>query len=144
MGQVLLVKKSYKEAVQAVDPVLARNPNNLEALTIRYEALKASGDKAGATAAQAAMKTAQASMNPEDLFKQGVALYNANNMVDAVEAFGMALTVNPKHAKSHYMLGLAYAGTDAAKAKEHLTKFLELAPNDPDAAQAKEMLTYLK
>ena len=144
MGQVLLVKKSYKEAVQAVDPVLARNPKNLEALTIRYEALKAAGDKAGATAAQEAMKAAQASMNPDDLFKQGVALYNANNMVDAVEAFAMALTVNPKHAKSHYMLGLAYAGTDAAKAKEHLTKFLELAPDDPDAAQAKEMLTYLK
>ena len=144
MGQVLVVKKSFKEAAQAVEPVLARNPKNLEALTIRYEALKAAGDKAGATAAQEAMKAAQASMNPEDLFKQGVALYNANNMVDAVEAFSMALTVNPKHAKSHYMLGLAYAGTDAAKAKEHLTKFLELAPNDPDAAQAKEMLSYLK
>ena len=144
MGQVLLVKKSFKEAAQAVDPVLARNPNNLEALTIRYEALKAAGDKAGAAAAQQAMKAAQAAMNPEDLFKQGVALYNANNMADAVAAFQMALTADPKHAKSHYMLGLAYAGTDAAKAKEHLTKFLELAPNDPDAAQAKEMLTYLK
>lgn len=144
MGQVLIVKKSYKEAAQAVEPVLARNPKNLEALTIRYEALKAVGDKAGAAAAQEAMKAAQASMNPEDLFKQGVALYNANNMVDAVAAFQMALTANPKHAKSHYMLGLAYAGTDAAKAKEHLTKFLELAPNDPDAAQAKEMLSYLK
>lgn len=144
MGQVLLVKKSYKEAAQSVEPVLARNPKNLEALTIRYEALKAAGDKAGAAAAQEAMKAAQASMNPDDLFKQGVALYNANNMVDAVAAFQMAITVNPKHAKSHYMLGLAYAGTDAAKAKEHLTKFLELAPDDPDAAQAKEMLTYLK
>jgi tetratricopeptide (TPR) repeat protein len=144
MGQVLLVKKSFKEAAQAVEPVLARNAKNLEALTIRYEALKAAGDKAGATAAQEAMKAAQASMNPEDLYKQGVALYNANNMVDAVEAFSMALTVDPKHAKSHYMLGLAYASTDAAKAKEHLTKFLELAPTDPDAAQAKEMLTYLK
>lgn len=144
MGQVLIVKKSFKDAAQAVDPVLARNPKNLEALTIRYEALKAAGDKAGATAAQEAMKAAQASMNPEELFKQGVALYNANNMVDAVEAFSMALTVNPKHAKSHYMLGLAYASTDAAKAKEHLSKFLELAPNDPDAAQAKEMLSYLK
>lgn len=144
MGQVLLVKKSFKEAAASVEPVLERNPKNLEALTIRYEALKAAGDKAGAAAAQEAMKAAQASMNPDDLFKQGVALYNANNMVDAVAAFQMALTVNPKHAKSHYMLGLAYAGTDAAKAKEHLTKFLELAPDDPDAAQAKEMLTYLK
>lgn len=144
MGQVYLVKKSYKEAAEAVEPLLARSPNNLEALTIRFEALKAAGDKAGAAAAQQAMKAAQASMNPEDLFKQGVALYNANNMADAVAAFQMALTADPKHAKSHYMLGLAYAGTDAAKAKEHLEKFLELAPNDPDAAQAKEMLSYLK
>lgn len=144
MGQVLIVKKSYKEAIEAVDPLLARNPNNLEALTIRYEALKSSGDKAGAAKAQEAMKAAQSAMNPDDLFKQGVALYNANNMAGAVDAFKMALTVNPKHAKSHYMLGLAYAGTDAAKAKEHLEKFLELAPDDPDAAQAKEMLSYLK
>lgn len=144
MGQVFIVKKSYKEAAAAVEPVLARNASNLEALTIRYEALKAAGDKAGAAAAQQAMKAAQSAMNPDDLYKQGVALYNANNMVDAVAAFQMALTANPKHAKSHYMLGLAYAGTDAAKAKEHLTKFLELAPDDPDAAQAKEMLSYLK
>ncbi|HET9225616.1 MAG TPA: tetratricopeptide repeat protein [Thermoanaerobaculia bacterium] len=144
MGQVLIVKKSYKEAIEAVDPLLARNPNNLEALTIRFEALKSSGDKAGAAKAQEAMKAAQSAMNPDDLFKQGVALYNANNMAGAVDAFKMALTVNPKHAKSHYMLGLAYAGTDAAKAKEHLEKFLELAPDDPDAAQAKEMLSYLK
>ncbi|HEX6864628.1 MAG TPA: carboxypeptidase regulatory-like domain-containing protein, partial [Thermoanaerobaculia bacterium] len=35
MGQVLVVKKSFKEAAQAVEPVLARNPKNLEALTIR-------------------------------------------------------------------------------------------------------------
>ncbi|HWM90735.1 MAG TPA: tetratricopeptide repeat protein [Thermoanaerobaculia bacterium] len=144
LGQVFIVKKSYKEAAQAVDPLLARNPKNLEALTIRHEALKAAGDKAGAAAAQEAMKAAQASMNPEDLYKQGVALYNSNNMVDAVEAFNTALITDPKHAKSHYMLGLAYAGTDAAKAREHLEKFLELAPNDPDAAQAKEMLALLK
>ena len=144
LGQVYLVKKSFKEAAEAVEPVLARDPKNLEALTIRYEALKAAGDKAGAKAAQGLMKAAQASMNPDDLYKQGVALYNANNLVDAVEAFNTALIANPKHAKSHYMLGLAYAGTDAAKAKEHLQKFLELAPNDPDAAQAKEMLGYLK
>lgn len=144
MGQIQMVKKSYKEAIEAVDPLLARNPTNLEALTIRYEALKASGDKAGAAKAQEAMKAAQAAMNPDDLFKQGVALYNANNMAGAVDAFQMALTADSKHAKSHYMLGLAYAGTDSAKAREHLEKFLELAPDDPDAAQAKEMLSYLK
>jgi tetratricopeptide (TPR) repeat protein len=139
-----MVKKSYKEAVAALEPLLARDPQNLEALTIRFEALKGAGDKAGAKAAEAAMKTVQASQSPETLYKQGVAQYNSNNLVSAIETLERAVSVDPKHAKAHYMLGLAYAGSDTAKAKDHLQKFLELAPNDPDAAAAKEMLTYMK
>ncbi|HYN21179.1 MAG TPA: tetratricopeptide repeat protein [Thermoanaerobaculia bacterium] len=144
LGQVLLVKKSYREAVQAVEPLLAREPTNLEALTIRYEALKAAGDKEGVKEAQEAMKVAQARQNPEDLYKQGVALYNAGNNDAAVLSLEVAVSVDPKHARAHYMLGLAYVSSHPAKAKEHLQKFVELAPKDPDAAAAKEMLTYLK
>ena len=144
LGQVYMVKKSYKEAVAALEPLLARDPQNLEALTIRFEALKAAGDKEGAKAAEAAMKTAQASQSPETLYKQGVAQYNSNNLVSAIETLEKAVAADPKHAKAHYMLGLAYSGSDSAKAKDHLQKFLELAPNDPDAAAAKEMLTYMK
>jgi tetratricopeptide (TPR) repeat protein len=144
IGQVYMVKKSFKEAVAALEPLLARDPQNLEALTIRYEALKAAGDKEGAKAAEAAMKTAQASQSPETLYKQGVAQYNSNNLPSAIETLEKAVAADPKHAKAHYMLGLAYAGSDPAKAKDHLQKFLELAPNDPDAATAKEMLTYIK
>ena len=74
-----------------------------------------------------------------------MALYNAANVAAAKEAFGRALAKDPNHPKSHYMLGLCYASTsENAKAREHLTKFLELAPNDNDAAQAKEMLETLK
>jgi tetratricopeptide (TPR) repeat protein len=144
LGQVYMVKKSYKEAVAALEPLLARDPQNLEALTIRFEALKAAGDKEGAKAAEAAMKTAQASQSPETLYKQGVAQYNSNNLVSAIETLERAVAADPRHAKAHYMLGLAYAGSDTAKAKDHLQKFLELAPNDPDAAAAREMLTYMK
>jgi tetratricopeptide (TPR) repeat protein len=144
LGQVLLVKKSYKEAAQAVEPLLVRDAGNLEALTIRYEALKAAGDKQGAMAAQEAMKVAQARQNPEDLYKQGVALYNAGNNDGAIQSLEVAVSVDPNHARAHYMLGLAYVASNAAKAKVHLQKFLELAPKDPDAATAKEMLAYLK
>ena len=43
------------------------------------------------------------------------------------------------------MLGLVYSNAgESAKAKEFLTKFVKLAPNDPDASAAKEMLEYLK
>lgn len=144
LGQVLIVKKDFKQAAEVMDKLLARSPQNLEALTIRYEALNASGDKAGAKAALEAMKSVQASQNPDELFKQGVAQYNAGNPEGAIQTLGLAVTADPKHAKAHFMLGLAYAGTNGAKAKEHLETFLKLAPNDPDAGTAKEMLTYLK
>ena len=50
----------------------------------------------------------------------------------------------PNHAKSHYMLGMCYAGEDnKPKAKEHFEKFLSLAPDDPDAGTAKELLKYV-
>ncbi len=144
LGQVYIVKKSYKEAAAAVEPLLARDAVNLEALTIRFEALKAAGDKEGAKAAEAAMKTAQASQSPEQLYKQGIAQYNSNNLVSAIETLEKAVAADPSYAKAHYMLGLAYAGSNAAKSKMHLEKFLALAPNDPDAATAKEMLATMK
>lgn len=144
LGQVLIVKKDFKQAAEVMDKLLARSPQNLEALTIRYEALNAAGDKAGAKAAQEAMKSVQASQNPDELFKQGVAQYNAGNPESAIETLAQAVAADPKHAKAHFMLGLAYASSNGAKAKEHLQTFLKLAPNDPDAATAKEMLTFIK
>ena len=50
----------------------------------------------------------------------------------------------PDHAKANYLLGIALVGEDPAKAKGLLEKFIALAPNDPDAATAKEMLQYLE
>jgi Tfp pilus assembly protein PilF len=43
------------------------------------------------------------------------------------------------------MLGLCYVNSgDNAKAKEHFSRFLELAPDDPDAGTAAEMVQYLE
>ena len=79
------------------------------------------------------------------LLNKGVALFNASKATEAIQVFERALKVDPTLAKTHYMLGLSYANSgDTAKAREHLAKFLEMAPNDENAATAKEMLTYLE
>ena len=106
--------------------------------------MMAAGDNAGAKAALEAKTSVQASQTPAELFKQGVAQYNAGNPEGAIQTLGLAVAADPKHAKAHFMLGLAYASSNSAKAKEHLQTFLKLAPNDPDAATAKEMLTFIK
>ncbi|MGH7342826.1 MAG: tetratricopeptide repeat protein, partial [Candidatus Rokuibacteriota bacterium] len=121
------------------------NPNSLEAMTVRAEAYRAMGDKEKAAEAQTAVEAAQGNMTAQDFYRQGVALYNANNVAEAKAAFERALGKDPAHPKSHYMLGLVFINTgDNAKAKEHLQKFLELAPEDNDADTAKEMLASLK
>ena len=55
-----------------------------------------------------------------------------------------ALAIDPTQARAHYLLGICYSMDDKAKAREHLNKFIEMAPNDPDAAAAKEMLQDVK
>jgi tetratricopeptide (TPR) repeat protein len=114
-------------------------------MTVRAEAYRQLGDKEKAAAAQAAMEAAQGDMSAQDFYRQGVALYNANNVPQAKAAFERAIAKDPAHPKSHYMLGLVFINTgDNAKAKEHLQRFIELAPEDNDAATAKEMLASLK
>ncbi|HEX2223841.1 MAG TPA: tetratricopeptide repeat protein [Thermoanaerobaculia bacterium] len=144
LGNIHLRKKNYKEAVATVDRLLAVQPRNLEALTLRYEALKASGDKAAAATAQTALKTASAGQSPQALYNQGVTLFNAGNPGEAKVALESALSADAKFAKAHYLLGLILAGENKPKeAKAHLQKFIEMAPNDPEASTAKEMIASL-
>jgi tetratricopeptide (TPR) repeat protein len=147
LGNMYLTKKSYKEALALADQILATQPQSLEALTIKHEALKGMGDKKGAEAALAAMNAAKNAANQDvaSLFNQGVAMYNSGSLPEATEAFERVVATDPKFPKAHYMLGLLYSNNGQPdKAREHLQTFLELAPNDPDAATAREMLDYLK
>lgn len=137
-----LTRKKYKEAVEVAERHLKVNPKSLEAMTVLQEAYKGLGDKAKAAEVAASMEAQTATGGtPDEVFRQGVTLFNANNFERAKAAFEKVLTLDPKHAKTHYMLGLLYANSgDIAKAKEFLTKFVQMAPNDPDAETAKEAL----
>lgn len=140
-----LTRKNFKEAAELSEAWLAKQPTSLEALTVRYEAYKGMGNQSKAKEALAAMTAADQGGDPDTFFRQGVSLFNANNFAQAKAAFERVLAAEPNHAKAHYMLGLVYSNAgESAKAKEFLTKFVKLAPNDPDASAAKEMLEYLK
>ena len=47
------------------------------------------------------------------------------------------MELHPRLARAHYLLGLILYSLDEGKAKEHLRRFLDLAPDDPDAAEAR-------
>jgi len=74
----------------------------------------------------------------------GTSAFNAGNLEQARDLFERILVIQPEHARAHYHLGLCYVSMgDTTKGKEMLTRFVELAPQDPDAAVAQEMIATL-
>ena len=127
------------------DRLLQQNAGSAEGLSLRYESLKALKRTDEAKQAMAAMQATAGSQTAEEAFRQGVALYNANNVPEAQKAFERSLAKDPNYAKSHYLLGLCHASKgDMAKAREHVQTFLKLAPKDPQAEEAKAVLAELK
>jgi tetratricopeptide (TPR) repeat protein len=145
LGTYYLRQKKYEASLDMADRLLQRNPTNAEALSLKYESLKALKRTDEAKQAQAAMAATAGNQTADEAFRQGVALYNANNVAEAEKAFERALTKDPNYAKAHYLLGLCHASKgDMAKAREHVQAFLKLAPQDPQAEEAKAVLAELK
>ncbi|HXO41910.1 MAG TPA: tetratricopeptide repeat protein [Thermoanaerobaculia bacterium] len=142
LANIDLTKKDYSAALDVADRWVAATPQSLSALQLRYRVLSELKDPR-AQQAKAAMDGAKGdASNP---LNHGIELYNGNRIPEATKVFESVLQADPKNARAHYMLGLCYTNTgDLARAKEHLETFLLLAPNDPEAQSARQMLAELK
>ena len=132
------------EAVAAAETILKADPGNEEAIRIRYNASLKLGDRdkiADALIALAAIEPATARAS---LFKLATAAYDADDTANAKKRLAKVLELDPGHARAHYFMGLILMREGAKRdAKRHFERFLELAPNDPDAGTAKESLRFL-
>lgn len=117
------------------------DPKPLRILVGSYEQL---GDTANARLYSDKLVALDPTAGAEGLYTQGVELYNGGDTDGALALFEQAVAASAEHAKAHYMLGICLVASDAARAREHLETFLRLAPDDPDAGTAREMLQYLK
>lgn len=151
LGDLYLELKRYGDSLAAADRLLALKPGDPKALRVRFDALKATGDAQKAKEAIEALGAAA----PNDqetairFFNEGAERTRAGQYDEAAIYFEKVTQIapdDPQFAKAHYVLGISYAKVDdkKAQAKEHLQKFLQLSPNDPDAETAKQMLDYLK
>jgi LysM repeat protein len=80
------------------------------------------------------------SRNPH--YKQAQQDLDNNKPADAAAEYEAALTENPKLAGAQYQLGILYGEKlqDPVSSIFYFKHFLELAPNSPDAANAREMI----
>jgi tetratricopeptide (TPR) repeat protein len=152
IAELSLELGEHAKALAAADRYLEIRPGDVRGLQARYDALKAMGDKEKAQGALQALAAADRSLDTAvRLYNEGAEATRTGDLDQAAVWFGYALAVapeDPRFIKGHYVVGLTYAKSekaeDKAKAREHLETFLRLAPNDPDAGSAKEMLEYLK
>jgi tetratricopeptide (TPR) repeat protein len=151
LAEAYLDQKRYGDALAAADRFLALKPGDPEGLRARYDALKGAGDNDKAREALDALTAADPKSGEAAVryFNEGAERARTGKLEDAAVFFEKVVQIapdDPKFAKAHYVLGLTYAKDEAKKeaAKQQLNAFLKMAPNDPDAATAKEMLAYLK
>jgi tetratricopeptide (TPR) repeat protein len=143
LADVSLNRGKAQEAAAMASKALEIDPNDSNALKVRYDALRMIPDPVGARRALKALIEADPDWAGTGLFNHAVELYNANQMADAATALTRVVEVQPDDAMAHYLLGMArYNLGETEDARKHLTRFLELAPNDPDAGIAREMLEY--
>jgi tetratricopeptide (TPR) repeat protein len=132
------------ESAAAAEAVLANDPQNQTAIRARYNASLALGDEDMIIDALVDLAAVELEAAREGLWILAFAAYNANDMDTAKERFERVLGVDPSYAQAEYYLGLVYLGEGANDdAKKHLERFLELAPDDPDAETAADIVAYL-
>lgn len=134
----------YEEAVEAAETILEDDPYNDQALRIRYNASLEIENEDLIFDSLVGLAAVEPEMARESLWLLALRAYDANDLERAKERFGRVLEVDPHHAKCHYYLGLIYMGEGAnQQAKRYLERFVELAPDDPEAATASELVAFL-
>jgi len=144
LARVYFDLEDYANVIVAAETALDLDPDLPEIQKLRYEAYRRSGNEEKALEVFAEMAESDPEGLASTLYEQGREMFNAGNTAAARQAFEQALQADPNYARAHYMLGLCYVNVgESAKAKEHLEKFVELAPDDPEAATARDMIQYM-
>ncbi len=140
---VLYNDGQYAEALAMIEQLYTRDPENVQGRRIHYLVYDAMNDQPQAAKALDAYLAADPDGAVDVMYQRADLDFRDGNTAKAAAALERILGLRPEMARAHYTLGLIHLSSDKAKAKKHLQKFLELAPDDPEAGSAKEMLSYL-
>lgn len=135
----------YANAAVMAERQLVSEPGSIKAMRIRFDSYRGMGDTAKAEEAMKALAKTDPTALIAEFYNRGLKSFESGDTDAAIDAFQQVLAFDPEHAETHYRLGISYVSKgENASAKTHLQKFLELAPNHPEASVAKDMLGFLK
>jgi tetratricopeptide (TPR) repeat protein len=145
LAVVYLHEESSQRAAEMAERFLATDAGDPQMLRVRWKAYRGLGDAAKEKAAFDAFAAGNPEALATELFNAGAELFDTGDAQGARESFETVLEIDPGHPRGHYQLALCLVQLgDAEGARKHFSRFIELAPDDPEAATAKEMLTYVQ
>jgi len=140
-----LAAGNHETAATAAETALSLGSEDVRTLRILYGAYEA----LGRTEQLAEIAPRLASVDPDfggsKLLEQAGAMWNAGHAERAVALARLALSVDSSLAKAYYFIGLDHLSRgENEEARSSLTRFIEMTPDDPEVATAREMLGYIE
>lgn len=141
LAELLLRQGDAAEAAALADTAVELAPDSPRALKARSEAYAELEEPEKAAEARTAYEAVVPEAVNERLLAEAQRAYNRGELERAEERLTELLERQPENAQAHYLFGLCriYQG-DPAGARPHLERFLELAPDSPDTATARDLL----
>lgn len=132
------------EAAAAAETILKSDPGNEQALRIRYNACLKLGKEEPLFDALVGLAAVEPVVAVDGLVRLAFMSYDAQETDKAKDRFSKVLEIDPNQPQPHYYLGLLKMNDGAVEeAKGHFQRFVELAPDAPEAAVAAELLKRL-
>ena len=140
-----LANGNHEASAAAAEKALAMGSEDVRTLRVLYDAYDALGKTDELTEIAPRLAAVDPDFGGPKLLEQAAEMWNGGQTAKAVALSRLALSMDPSLAKAYYFIGLQHlTNGENAEAKAALGKFVEMAPEDPDAASAKDMMAYIE
>ncbi|MFL6281041.1 MAG: carboxypeptidase regulatory-like domain-containing protein [Vicinamibacterales bacterium] len=144
IARTYAAENNIPQAIEHLKINLEKEPTNVDLKLFQAELLMESGDKAGAAAILNAIDLKEVK-DPYTYINQAISLINDKKGPEAVELLTKLIAQFPASNELYYYRGRAYVASDKLEdARADLEKFVSLAPNAKEAADAKKILDQIK
>lgn len=131
------------KAKEILDKSLALDPEHLASLKALIAITAAEGQADQAEALLERIPPEEA-IHPNTTMNLGMAHYNKGELEQAKGFLDRTVRDYPEVAIAYYFRGLINLSLEPAEAAEDFKKYIEMAPDSPQAVEAKEYLSYLE